>query len=370
MGGEFAAWNAKERGKTDLDVEKHIDDFNSELAKQGQGPIGLIPAVPMKVSRGDYDGFGVCFPVGWLHGSFSNHKVENSSERKGSRITITLPVTMAGSTQVSDPRIPDRLRKMAVLSSGGHTEAEYAEAELWLKTDENVYAQGPTHRKPQRIVDLIRHPDAPGPAGPFYPICVKPADVSRYLKAIDFAVPVPSAPPQAWPDEWHEPPAVEVLDADVRLLKVKQPWADVLVKGIKDVENRTWELKPKTGYPAWVLVVSSKSRPSGAMMADLRTRLTRVGHTLALALGTNEDEYVYGHILGMIKIETCTTNPPASVWHNASDVGWVVSDAWEFCNSIPLDENDGMQTQAALAVRPQYRAHIAKEIEKLEAAWR
>ena len=32
---------------------------------------------------------------------------------------------------------------------------------------------------------------------------------------------------------------------EVSCLSVRQPWADLLVAGIKDVENRTWRLAPK-----------------------------------------------------------------------------------------------------------------------------
>ena len=54
--------------------------------------------------------------------------------------------------------------------------------------------------------------------------------------------------------------AATILDGDVRLLKVKQPWAQLLVEGRKDCENRTWRLTPSTGFPAWVLIVASKQK--------------------------------------------------------------------------------------------------------------
>lgn len=374
LGGDFAAWNAKGVGKVNLDVEAHLDGFNHELVMRGFESVGLLAAAPYNVVQqggGDHGGFVVGFPVGWLHGSFSNHKTESLAARQGGRVSITLPITMRGSTQVADPRIPDRLHSMAILSSGGHTAAQYAAAEAWLANDRREYATGPTHANPHKVVDLIRHPDAPGPTGPFYSIAVKPDTVEQYLSAVAQLSAPPAPPEEEVPphpgDAWHEPPPVSVLDADVRLLKVKQPWAEMLVKGIKDVENRTWALTPTTGFPAWVLVVSSLERPTGATMADLRSRLTRVGHGLALANGTNPDDYDYGCILGMIKIDHCTSTPtpPLSVWYNPPDVAWVVSDAWEFENPIRMDPDDGMQTQARLVIRPQYRARIEEEMAKL-----
>lgn len=171
------------------------------------------------------------------------------------------------------------------------------------------------------------------------------------------------------------PPDASVLDRDVRIVKVKQPWAQMLVNEIKDVENRTWRLTPSTGFPAWVLVASSKSRPTRAMMADLRDRLRRHrpgGHTLALTHDTDPEKYVYGSILGLIKVEDCYREgpPQPSVWYNQGDVAWYVTEAWEFEKPVPLDRDDGMQTQVALANRPQYRARIVEEMGKLEAGLR
>ena len=58
------------------------------------------------------------------------------------------------------------------------------------------------------------------------------------------------------------------------------------------------------------------------------------------------------------------------MWHNPPDLAWVVDDALEFEVPVRLDDADGMQTQARLATRPQYRERVAAEIRKLRAGLR
>lgn len=401
VGGDYVAWNRQPVGKIVLDWEKHLGAFNLELAKKGHMGIGLLAGVPDDVFHGDHDGFVVGFPVAWPHGSFANDVEEDRGARKGSRITVTLPIALDRTTQVPDRRIPTRLRHMATLSTGGHTLDEYVDAEAWLANDVAFYATGLTHANPHKVVGLIRHSEAPGPPGPFAPISVKDAQVTAYLAMLEgfgplttppiapivptaLIVPVapivptaPTAPivPVYKPLQWRSPPTVAVLDQDVRIVKVKQPSANMLVASIKDIENRDWSLKPSTGFPAWVLVASSKVRPTGSMMDDLRDRLTRgfppTGHALALSNDVNPNNYTYGSILGMILIEGCYTGgpPQPSVWYNPPCVAWVVSQAWEFPTPIPLDADDGMQTQASLVIRPQYRRRIEEQMSLLDPGY-
>ena len=193
LGGDYAKWNEAPRGKVDLDWEKHLEGFNRVLHKSGCDSVGLMAAVPPDTSLREGASFGVCWPVGFPHGSFSNGRSEDPVAHVGSRISITLPITVRGSTQAPDARIPTRLRKMAILATGGHSASEYAEAEAWLSDDKAPYAEGPTHARPQRVVDLIRHPDANphhhdsetgASVGPFSAICAKEETVTTYLATV------------------------------------------------------------------------------------------------------------------------------------------------------------------------------------------
>lgn len=183
VGGAFAAWNGKARGKIELPWEDHLDEFNAILQEHGHESIGLLPAAPGQYTRG---GFVVAFPVGWPHGSFANAKIEDRLAGKGSRLSVTLPVTMRSSkTQDADPRIADRLQAMAILSESGRSAEEYAAAESKIANDLKPYADGMTHLHPERVLDLIRHPDAPGQTGPYHQIIVKTKTVQKYLAMIE-----------------------------------------------------------------------------------------------------------------------------------------------------------------------------------------
>jgi hypothetical protein len=145
----------------------------------------------------------------------------------------------------------------------------------------------------------------------------------------------------------------------------------MLVKGIMDVVNRPFELRPTNGYPAWVLVVSSQNCMSethcDAAMAALKTRMQSIGHPLANSGDIyNIDEYDTSCIIGMVKVDRCTNRPPPSVWYNEGSIAWVVSEAWEFDTPIKQTADDKMHTQVLLEYRPQYKEAIRIQIENLE----
>jgi hypothetical protein len=177
-------------------------------------------------------------------------------------------------------------------------------------------------------------------------------------------------------DSYRDPPSPDFLTkTDVRLVKVKQPWARALVTGRKNVENRKWFLNPSTGYPTWMLVVSSKSMPTAKDTKDYIRRLTLQGGPGATGPGpslTERNDLVLGRILGMVRVVGCYPQeqmPIQSVWYNPPDVGWVVDEAWPFEDPIRLDPNDKFQTQVKLSQRPQYLPRLYEEIAKLERTY-
>lgn len=194
VGGKYKEWLAKDCGKADLDWRLHMDAFNSILARRGCASIGILPAVAdstpaarstlCTAEHTEHTGFLLAFPVGFPHGSFGNSNDEDQAHQKGSRVSMTMPITVRESSQLPDERIPDRLRHMATLSSGGQSTDAYTGAESWLLRDTTTYADGLTHKKPQKVVDLIRHPDAPGPTGHFHAIAVKQESVAKYVSGL------------------------------------------------------------------------------------------------------------------------------------------------------------------------------------------
>lgn len=192
------AWREKPSGPWKLDWEQHLDAFNSKLNEAGHPSIGLIPAAPHPAHN---KGHLLMWPVGFPHGSFAN--------QKGGRFTVTLPTTVRGSGQRPDPRLPTRLRYLAILSSNGHTREQYAEAERWLAQDGRMtkeqraqvkaagvkrlpgfgpYSDGKTHEEPFKAIPQIRSPDAARllglPVGPLWRISVKPATLDLYNEAL------------------------------------------------------------------------------------------------------------------------------------------------------------------------------------------
>lgn len=453
---EVKAWREKLKGPWFLDWEQHLDAFNAVLSAAGHPRIGLIPGAPYPAHN---KGHMILWPVGYPHGSFSNPK--------GGRFTVTLPITVSGSGQLPDPRLPTRLRYLATLSSNGHTREEYAEAEEWLAQDGRMtkeqrkmvkdagerlpgfgpYSDGKTHEEPYKAIPQIRSPDAARlldlPVGPLWPISVKPATLDRYNEALarvaagesllDMAAasgeagpsgaepepmelepddvedeasedeegededseddvplaklvrldpppppPTPAPPAPVLPSApVAQPPTAAILGAPgLKIIKVKQPWADALVTGKKNVENRGWPLSQQLAgakpTPEWLVIAASKSTPTEAMMADYRSRLDRTypGGRPGGG-GESRKDFETGSIVGLLLIKGCYTAdrmPLQSVWYNGGDdLGWVVEKAWEFDDPIVLAEDDKFQTMVDVANRPQYFARLEEEIGKLRA---
>ena len=165
--------------------------------------------------------------------------------------------------------------------------------------------------------------------------------------------PAPPLPPLvglgAAGDRVRAPPPPSVVGPATKIVKVKQPWAQALVLGEKDVENRTWPLTPDCGpdRPVWMLVASSKAAPSRALMDDYERRLRLQWPERPPLPRDAAQGYAYGKILGLVRLRGCYPSWP-SVWYNPPDLAWVVDEAWPFATPVDLDPSDGMQTQGSL----------------------
>ena len=396
--GDWQKWIEKPSGKCDLDWQKHLGAFNEILLAAGYlEPIGKLNAAP-----GVDDDYGtghvLMFPVGWPHGSHSN-----AAALDAARITITLPVSLK--TQAKGPpayeRIAMRLRDMALISeeSFGLDDPAVEAAMVRLALDTKPYADGPTHKKPEAIVRLVGGPD-----GPFRKISVRSETVEKFLRAMQAQAQPQAQPPARNPfssvEEFsrasqaqtplqppaprrppsllypilarslHVPPSKDVLNDNTRLLKVKQPWADALVRGLKDCENRTKPLAMGED-PVWVLVVSSMSDPTKKEMQELHKKLeaAKLGAARAFHKIEERKEYTKGHIVGMIKVVGCYRErqlPWPTAWHNPPDWAWMIADAWMFDEPLKLDDDDHFQTQVRLGQRKQYIGPLHAQVDLLQ----
>lgn len=112
----------------------------------------------------------------------------------------------------------------------------------------------------------------------------------------------------------------------MKALTIKQPWADLIIAGIKDIENRTW----KTSYRGRVLIHTSKSPCS---RGDLDAYPLS-----ALSENINLDKYAPGRftngaIIGSVDIVDCVMNHP-SEWAEKGVYNWVLANPVKFENPI------------------------------------
>ena len=98
------------------------------------------------------------------------------------------------------------------------------------------------------------------------------------------------------------------------MISIRQPWAALIVTGIKDIENRTWS----TRYRGPVLVHASKQ----ADKIDADEIEFRFGVRLS-------SDLLRGGIVGMTEIVDCTRSHP-SRWHAPDHYAFVLA------NSRPL----------------------------------
>lgn len=103
----------------------------------------------------------------------------------------------------------------------------------------------------------------------------------------------------------------------MKALTVKQPWAELIVSGAKDIENRTW----RTNYRGRVLIHAAKipvsseelsAYPLPALHRELRNYSLK-GSTFSV-----------GSIIGSVEIVDCVRNHP-SEWAEKGVWNWVLA---------------------------------------------
>lgn len=108
-----------------------------------------------------------------------------------------------------------------------------------------------------------------------------------------------------------------------RCLTVRQPWATLLVRGVKDVEVRSWPAPAdlwEVRHCPPLLIHAASTRPTPA---EVCRDWPWAEHLTALSGGQwgdvpRPDECEYGAVLGSVYVQRCTREV-SSVWH--VDVG-------------------------------------------------
>jgi len=105
----------------------------------------------------------------------------------------------------------------------------------------------------------------------------------------------------------------------MKCISVRQPWAELIVRGIKDVENRVWP----TAYRGPLLI-----------HAGLKSSASDWEGVPASTPPIVRSTCCTGAIIGMVQVVDCTKTP-RSQWHMHGSYGWYLTSPCQFAEPIP-----------------------------------
>ena len=95
----------------------------------------------------------------------------------------------------------------------------------------------------------------------------------------------------------------------MKAITIKQPWASLIVSGLKDIENRTWSC-PKKYLGKRVLIHAAKTSVKEGWSALNGMQIKKVSKHKDKLYGDNED-LPKGAIIGSVEIVDCVQNHPS-----------------------------------------------------------
>lgn len=114
----------------------------------------------------------------------------------------------------------------------------------------------------------------------------------------------------------------------MKAITIKQPWASLIVHGIKDIENRSW----RTDFRGRVLIHSSAKGDIAKFGCLQPNQRLKVLNTPMGCIGFN---YLpFGSIIGSVEIVDCVQNHP-SIWADKGVYNWVLANPVLFKKPIP-----------------------------------
>lgn len=132
----------------------------------------------------------------------------------------------------------------------------------------------------------------------------------------------------------------------MKTITIKQPWANLIVEGIKDVENRTWPTK----FRGRVLIHAGMTKTIGPMVRYLNQEQQKVFRTKIGYYGLDFLEPL-GAIIGSVEIVDCIDPIDCkSVWGDKAELiidkngmiqqgkrvyNWVLANPIKFPEPIP-----------------------------------
>ncbi len=122
------------------------------------------------------------------------------------------------------------------------------------------------------------------------------------------------------------------MNKPVYALSIKQPWAWLICKGYKDIENRDWKAPVKYyGERIYIHASLSKSEMTGDILGWIVERLN-YGQKEALFSGMREGKVSLGFIIGEATLKYCVDSS-ASKWF-VGKYGFVFADPVLYDKSI------------------------------------
>lgn len=114
----------------------------------------------------------------------------------------------------------------------------------------------------------------------------------------------------------------------MKAITIKQPWASLIVHGIKDIENRSW----RTNFRGRVLIHSSAKGDIAKFGCLQPNRRLKVLNTPMSHICFND--LPFGSIIGSVEIVDCVQNHP-SIWADKGAYNWVLANPVLFKKPIP-----------------------------------
>jgi hypothetical protein len=107
----------------------------------------------------------------------------------------------------------------------------------------------------------------------------------------------------------------QFINKTMKAITVKQPWASLIVEGIKDIENRTWKCPQK--YIGKRVLIHAGMKPDNIKL-EIEGQASVKEIQMFSALGRAEDDSIFGCIIGSVEIVDCVINHP-SIWAEKSE---------------------------------------------------
>lgn len=116
----------------------------------------------------------------------------------------------------------------------------------------------------------------------------------------------------------------------MKAITIKQPWASLIVHGIKDIENRTWAC-PKKYLGQRVLIHASAKPDREPYMIFNDAQADAIDNCVMDVCGYYKQT---GAIVGSVEIVDCVQNHP-SIWADKGVYNWVLANPVLFKKPIP-----------------------------------